>query len=229
MAGGPRDLRQRHRRDHGRAPGPRRPRCSSRSPTTGADRPASSPPPWVEQMGLTPATVALARHGRGERAAGGGGRRGAVRRRGRLRGCTSSAATRRTTRRASSRSSCSPAAPTPRATSPQRSWHSPTRGRTSRRSPPWAPRREPARVAAAYAVVVGFVGAVLGAAVGFIPGIAVSIPLTVEPGWGGMGHRPVPRHPVADDPGPGGMLPLLTAAVVALCTRSRLPLVARLD
>ena len=34
-------------------------------------------------------------------------------------------------------------------------------------------------VAAAYAVVVGFVGAVLGAAVGFIPGIAVTYPLTV--------------------------------------------------
>ena len=33
-------------------------------------------------------------------------------------------------------------------------------------------------VAAAYAVVVGFVGALLGAAVGFIPGIAITYPLT---------------------------------------------------
>ena len=34
------------------------------------------------------------------------------------------------------------------------------------------------RVAAAYALVIGFVGAILGAAVGFIPGIAISRPLT---------------------------------------------------
>ena len=33
-------------------------------------------------------------------------------------------------------------------------------------------------VAAAYAVSVGVVGAVLGAAVGFVPGIAISYPLT---------------------------------------------------
>ena len=37
-------------------------------------------------------------------------------------------------------------------------------------------------VAAAYAVVVGGVGAVLGAAVGFIPGIAVTWPLTSQSG-----------------------------------------------
>ena len=37
-------------------------------------------------------------------------------------------------------------------------------------------------VAAAYAVVVGLVGAVLGAAVGFIPGIAVTWPLTSAAG-----------------------------------------------
>jgi putative ABC transport system permease protein len=84
-------------------------------------------------------------------------------------------------------------------------------------------------VAAAYAVAVGFVGAVLGAAVGFVPGIAVSYPLT--------------RPYNVGDPGPshylvipwlliGGLvvlLPLVTALVVGLIARSRLPLVARLD
>lgn len=86
------------------------------------------------------------------------------------------------------------------------------------------------RVAAAYALVIGLVGAVLGAGVGFIPGIAISRPLTASFGSSG--------------PGPDGpflaipwllivaivvALPLLTAAVVGLSARSRLPLVARLD
>ena len=86
------------------------------------------------------------------------------------------------------------------------------------------------RVAAAYALVVGFVGAILGAGVGFIPGIAISRPLTSGSGSSG--------------PGPDGpflaipwllilaivvALPLLTSAVVGLTARSRLPLVARLD
>ena len=86
------------------------------------------------------------------------------------------------------------------------------------------------RVAAAYALVVGLVGAILGAAVGFIPGIAISRPLTAS--LAGVG------------PSPGGSvlvipwlliavivvaLPLLTAAIVGVTARSRLPLVARLD
>lgn len=86
-------------------------------------------------------------------------------------------------------------------------------------------------VAAAYAVVVGFVGAVLGAAVGFIPGVAISRPLTTLD----------PRTLGQDAAGPfldvpwlliGALvvaLPLLTAVVVGLGARSRLPLVARLD
>ena len=40
-------------------------------------------------------------------------------------------------------------------------------------------------VASAYALVVGFVGAVLGAAVGFIPGIAITYPLTSQGYEGG--------------------------------------------
>jgi putative ABC transport system permease protein len=81
-------------------------------------------------------------------------------------------------------------------------------------------------VAASYALVIGFVGAVLGAAVGFIPGIAVTYPLT-------RGYSEVDAH-FLDIPwlmilGLVVGLPLLTAAIVGLCARSRLPLVARLD
>jgi putative ABC transport system permease protein len=85
-------------------------------------------------------------------------------------------------------------------------------------------------VAASYALFVGLVGAVLGAAVGFIPGIAVTYPLTGN-AW----------HP--DGAGPSHYLdvpwllvgtvvvalPLLTAAIVWATARSRLPMVARLD
>ena len=91
-------------------------------------------------------------------------------------------------------------------------------------------------VAAAYAVVVGFVGAVLGAAVGFIPGIAVTYPLTSQ-NYGTMapdGSSEFASGPFLDVPwlmiiGLVVALPLVTAAVVASFARSRLPLVARLD
>jgi putative ABC transport system permease protein len=83
-------------------------------------------------------------------------------------------------------------------------------------------------VAAAYAVAVGFVGAVLGAAVGFVPGIAVSYPLTRN--FTGV---PGPSHylsiPWLEILGLVVLLPLVTAVVVGLLARSRLPLVARLD
>ena len=87
-------------------------------------------------------------------------------------------------------------------------------------------------VAASYAMVIGVVGAVLGAAVGFIPGVAVSFPLTnasyiqdIDPSLPGH-FLAIPWLLI------GSLvvaLPLLTAAVVALATRSRLPLVARID
>ncbi len=85
-------------------------------------------------------------------------------------------------------------------------------------------------VAAAYAVVVGVVGAMLGAAVGFIPGIAVTRPLTSNSGLNGG----LPTGPFLDVPwlmiiGLVVVLPALTALVVGLFARSRLPLVARLD
>ena len=86
------------------------------------------------------------------------------------------------------------------------------------------------RVAAAYALVIGFVGAVLGAGVGFIPGIAISRPLTATFGSTGPG----PDGPFLAIPWLliGAIvlaLPLMTAAVVGLSARSRLPLVTRLD
>jgi putative ABC transport system permease protein len=83
-------------------------------------------------------------------------------------------------------------------------------------------------VAAAYAVAVGLVGAVLGAAVGFIPGIAITYPLTRS-----FTGEPGPAH-YLDIPWLliGALvvaLPVLTAAVVGLVARSRLPVVARLE
>lgn len=89
--------------------------------------------------------------------------------------------------------------------------------------------RERRLVAAAYALVVGGLGALVGAVVGLIPGIAATWPLTTN-GWSPDG---VTRHYLAI---PWALiavvvvgLPLLTALVVGLCARSRLPLVARID
>ncbi len=92
-------------------------------------------------------------------------------------------------------------------------------------------------VAAAYAGTIGLVGAALGAAVGFIPGIAITFPLTGS-SWAGDGATtvegtPLPDHFV-DVPwllvlGLVVVLPLLTAAVVWLTSRSRLPMVSRLS
>ncbi|HET7065977.1 MAG TPA: FtsX-like permease family protein [Nocardioides sp.] len=83
-------------------------------------------------------------------------------------------------------------------------------------------------VASAYAVSVGVVGAVLGAAVGFVPGIAVSYPLTRD-FTGGSGPSHYLSIPWLEIVGLVVLLPLLTALVVGLLARSRLPLVARLD
>lgn len=103
-----------------------------------------------------------------------------------------------------------------------------------------APRTRRA-VAASYALVVGGVGALLGAAVGMVPGVAVSWPLTSSGGsvvieGSGSFSGPIPDAvgPFLDIPwlmilGLVVLLPLLTASVVGLSTRSRLPLVARLD
>ena len=88
-----------------------------------------------------------------------------------------------------------------------------------------APRTRRA-VAASYALVVGLVGAVLGAAVGFVPGIAVSYPLTRGYGTVETHYLDIPWLLI------GAVvvgLPLLTSALVGLTARSRLPLTARAD
>lgn len=86
-------------------------------------------------------------------------------------------------------------------------------------------------VGASYALGVGLVGAILGAGVGLVPGIAITYPLTsmawLPTSWDG------PRH-FLDIPWLLILavvvgLPVLTAVVVGLCTRSRLPTVARID
>ena len=96
-------------------------------------------------------------------------------------------------------------------------------------------------VAAAYALVVGAVGALLGAAVGFIPGVAITYPLTGSSAesctsTGGFSGRLTceASGPFLDIPwllilALVVALPLLTALIVGLTARSRLPLVARLD
>lgn len=80
-------------------------------------------------------------------------------------------------------------------------------------------------VAASYALVVGGVGALLGAPVGFIPGVAISQPITKDPVTGTT-LLEVPWTLV-------GLvvvgLPLLTALAVGACARGRLPLTARID
>jgi putative ABC transport system permease protein len=85
-------------------------------------------------------------------------------------------------------------------------------------------------VASAYAAVVGLVGAALGAAVGFIPGVAVTYPLTsYSGGFGGEEVGPFLDIPWLLIGTLVVVLPLLTALIVGLTARSRLPLVARVD
>jgi putative ABC transport system permease protein len=87
------------------------------------------------------------------------------------------------------------------------------------------------RVAASYAAVTGLVGALLGVVVGFVPGIAVSFPLTARVSSGVPATTPthfldIPWLLI------GSLvvvLPLLTALVVGMTSRSRLPMTARID
>jgi putative ABC transport system permease protein len=80
-------------------------------------------------------------------------------------------------------------------------------------------------VAAAYTFVLAFVGSVLGMLVGFVPGLAITWPLTTGNHLGTGPYVDIPWLMI-------GVivvgLPVLTALVVAGCTRSRLPMVTRL-
>lgn len=78
-------------------------------------------------------------------------------------------------------------------------------------------------VAASYALVVGAVGALLGAPVGFIPGIAISQPLTSGTGAASLDVPWLLIGVVVVG------LPLLAALAVGACARGRLPLTARID
>jgi putative ABC transport system permease protein len=89
-------------------------------------------------------------------------------------------------------------------------------------------------VAAGYAGVVGGTGALLGAAIGFVPGIAVTYPLT-NVTWTNVDTQgqALPDH-FLDIPwlligAVVVLLPILTAMIVGITARGRLPLVARLD
>lgn len=87
-------------------------------------------------------------------------------------------------------------------------------------------------VAGGYALVLGLVGAVLGVLAGLIPGIAVSVPLTRGYATGGFSYGPLTDVPpdrdfVVDVPWllvalVLVVLPLVSAAVAAAATRSRL-------
>ncbi|QIK75027.1 FtsX-like permease family protein [Nocardioides piscis] len=92
-------------------------------------------------------------------------------------------------------------------------------------------------VAASYALMVGVIGAVLGTIVGFIPGVAITYPLTTMGEGICTATNNVPlvceSGPYLDIPwlmilGLVVVLPLLTALIVGLTARSRLPLAARL-
>jgi putative ABC transport system permease protein len=95
-------------------------------------------------------------------------------------------------------------------------------------------------VAAGYSLSIGLVGAVLGALVGFVPGVAATYALVADQSSCtsevcasvGLGGHPLPDH-YLDVPwllilGVVAALPLLTATVVGLSARSRLPMVSRL-
>lgn len=87
--------------------------------------------------------------------------------------------------------------------------------------------RERRLVAASYALVVGGIGSVLGALVGLVPGIAATWPMTGHgETWAESHYLAIPWLLIL---GVVVGLPLLTALVVGLCARSRLPLVARID
>jgi putative ABC transport system permease protein len=84
-------------------------------------------------------------------------------------------------------------------------------------------------VAGAYALVIGGIGAVLGAIVGFVPGIAATWPLTSSSWTPGEGSSHTIDIPWLLISAVVLGLPLLTALVVGLFARSRLPVVARID
>lgn len=88
------------------------------------------------------------------------------------------------------------------------------------------------RVAASYALVVGWIGSVTGALFGLVPGIATAYPLTGNMnsfGYGEDGGQHYLTIPWLMIAAIVFGLPLLTAAVVGVFSRSKLPMVERID
>ncbi|MGZ4475921.1 MAG: FtsX-like permease family protein [Nocardioides sp.] len=83
------------------------------------------------------------------------------------------------------------------------------------------------KVAASYPFVMAFVGAVLGMLVGFVPGIAITRPLTRSYGEGPTAYfLEIPWLMIAVVV---IGLPILASLLVGLCVRSKLPMVSRLS
>ena len=98
-----------------------------------------------------------------------------------------------------------------------------------------APPRTRRYVASAQAVVIGLLGTVLGVALGFVPGLAVTWPLTASSYTASPGTPPPPGGSGPVIAIPWTMLlvvviavPLVAGLVTGVFTRSRLPMVRRL-
>ncbi|MGN0065804.1 MAG: FtsX-like permease family protein, partial [Nocardioides sp.] len=86
------------------------------------------------------------------------------------------------------------------------------------------------QVGAWYALVLAGIGTVMGVAVGFVPGLAMAYALTSEGGYvEGEAVGPFFDVPWLLIASVVVVLPLLAAGVVWVSTRSRLPMVARID
>jgi putative ABC transport system permease protein len=83
-------------------------------------------------------------------------------------------------------------------------------------------------MAGAHALVIGLLGAVTGIATGFVPGLAVTWPLTANDGFDSARTGPVIDIPWLLLLGVGVAVPAFAALVMAATTRSRLPMVRRL-
>ncbi len=86
------------------------------------------------------------------------------------------------------------------------------------------------KVAAAYALVISGIGALLGVLVGFVPGVALARSITFADYWGnGVVTGPFVTIPWLLIAAVVIGLPLLAAGIVGLTSRSKLPMVARID
>jgi putative ABC transport system permease protein len=83
-------------------------------------------------------------------------------------------------------------------------------------------------MAGAHALTIALLGSLAGIAVGFVPGLAVTWPLTSDQYSGAPRSGPVIDVPWLLLLGMAAVVPLFAALMMAATTRSRLPLVRRL-